>query len=52
MEKMDKTVTISISEKMLKELDYVRNHVSKSRYIQKLIQNNLDAMAHAVELSD
>lgn len=36
---------------MLRELDYVRNQVSRSKYIQNLIQNNLDAMSRAVELT-
>ncbi len=45
-----KPLTISVPETMLKQLDYIRNDVSRSRYIQRLIQEHMKFLDTAVEL--
>ncbi len=45
-----KPFTISFPESMLQQLDYIRNDVSRSRYIQRLIQEHLKFLDTAVEL--
>lgn len=40
-DKIDRTITISISKEMLNDLDSLRHDISRSRFIQKLIQEKL-----------
>jgi len=44
-------VTISIPESQLSKLDYLRHDVSRSKYIQRIIDEHLQVMARAVEFS-
>jgi hypothetical protein len=39
--KIDRTITISISTEMLDDIDLLRHDISRSRWIQKIIQEKL-----------
>jgi len=37
-------LTISVPEKMLSQLDFLRHDVSRSKYIQRIIQDHMKLM--------
>ena len=45
-------VTISIPDEQLYQIDQLRNDVTRSKYIQRIIQNHLELMNMTAELSD
>jgi hypothetical protein len=41
---MERTVTISIKPELLKQLDNMRHDIPRSRYIQRLIEKNIESI--------
>jgi hypothetical protein len=44
-------LTISIPQEMMKQLDYLRNDVTRSRYIQRIFRDHVQLMDMQMELS-